>query len=196
LKRGESFCEEENLQTPKGDGDEVTLTKQETAECSSNACVEEEEEVLIRRPNIPLDRKVIIVDINQVYDNLDQGRGIDVKWPTEQMRTAGGRTGWDGWYPQEGMVGNIIHYWVPFHKDPQFCSKVNHIILLIRIQEKFVPINERGVKEYKMITAPIPTTSSLRAMSEEPPTLPEPEPEETDSTGNNNNSSNIYLEEC
>lgn len=117
-----------------------------------------------------------------------------MKWPTEKMRAAGGRSGWEGWYPEEGMVGNIIHFWVPFHKDPQFCSKVNHTILLVRIHEKFVPINERGVKEYKIITAPLaPIATCSRAVSEEP-TQPEEEPE-PDSTGNNN-SSNIYLEEC
>lgn len=55
-------------------------------------------------PKINLNRKVIIVDSTEIYDCLDLGRRIDVVWPNEAMRMAGGRSSWKEWTPKEGMV--------------------------------------------------------------------------------------------
>ena len=83
---------------------------------------------------------------------MDLGRRIDVIWPNEQFRKSGGRLGWGkDWVPQEGMVGNVVHYWQPNHSDQYFRSNVNRTILLIKIGEKFVPISDKGVKEYNTI---------------------------------------------
>ncbi|XP_039432093.1 protein pecanex [Culex pipiens pallens] len=102
-------------------------------------------------PAIGLNRKVIIVDAAQIYDCLDLGRRIDVIWPSEQFRSLGGRSSWKEWQPQEGMVGITVHYWQPNHPDHHFRSNVNRTILLVRIGERFVPIGEKGVKEYNTI---------------------------------------------
>uniref|UniRef100_A0A1Q3F6X8 Pecanex-like protein n=1 Tax=Culex tarsalis TaxID=7177 RepID=A0A1Q3F6X8_CULTA len=102
-------------------------------------------------PAIGLNRKVIIVDAAQIYDCLDLGRRIDVIWPSEQFRSLGGRSSWKEWTPQEGMVGITVHYWQPNHPDHHFRSNVNRTILLVRIGERFVPIGEKGVKEYNTI---------------------------------------------
>uniref|UniRef100_A0A182N6Y7 Pecanex-like protein n=1 Tax=Anopheles dirus TaxID=7168 RepID=A0A182N6Y7_9DIPT len=102
-------------------------------------------------PAIGLNKKVIIVDASQIYDCLDLGRRIDVTWPNEQFRASGGRSSWKDWSPQEGMVGNIVHYWQPNHPDHHFRSNVNRTILLVKIGERHVPIGEKGIKEYNTI---------------------------------------------
>uniref|UniRef100_A0A182VQA4 Pecanex-like protein n=1 Tax=Anopheles minimus TaxID=112268 RepID=A0A182VQA4_9DIPT len=102
-------------------------------------------------PTIGLNKKVIIVDASQIYDCLDLGRRIDVTWPNEQFRSSGGRSSWKDWSPQEGMVGNVVHYWQPNHPDHHFRSNVNRTILLVKIGERHVPIGEKGIKEYNTI---------------------------------------------
>lgn len=99
-------------------------------------------------PRIPLNRKVIIVEQGEIFDCLDLGRRIDVVWPSERMRLAGGQSSWREWQPQEGMVGFTVHYWQPSHPDAQFRSNFNRTIFLLQIGERFVPVGEHGVKEY------------------------------------------------
>ncbi|XP_055542206.1 protein pecanex isoform X2 [Wyeomyia smithii] len=114
-------------------------------------------------PTIGLNRKVIIVDAAQIYDCLDLGRRIDVIWPNEQLRSCGGRSSWKDWQPQEGMVGNVIHYWQPNHPDHHFRSNVNRTILLVKIGDHCVPVGEKGVKEYNTVGLPATDSSTKSA---------------------------------
>lgn len=107
--------------------------------------------ILPQPPRIPLNRKVIIVDAAEIYDCLDLGRRIDVSWPNEQMRMAGGRSSWKDWEPTVGMVGYTVHYWQPNHPNTRFRSNFNRTLFLIKIGEHFVPVSESGVKEYNTI---------------------------------------------
>lgn len=102
-------------------------------------------------PKINLNRKVIIVDSTEIYDCLDLGRRIDVVWPNEAMRLAGGRSSWKEWTPKEGMVGMVRHFWQPNHPNHHFRSNFNRTVLLIQIGDKFVPVSENGVKEYNTV---------------------------------------------
>ncbi len=103
-------------------------------------------------PFIEYHKKVIIVDSSEIYDCLDLGRRIDVVWPNEMMRLCGGRSSWGrDWTPQEGMVGYIVHYWVPGHPNLDFRSNFNRTLFLIQIGDKFVPVGENGVKEYNTV---------------------------------------------
>lgn len=104
-------------------------------------------------PHIGLNRKVIIVDASEIYDCLDLGRRIDVVWPNEAMRLAGGRSSWKDWTPKEGMVGFLRHYWQPNHPNSHFRSNFNRTLFLIQIGEHYVPVSENGVKEYNTIGA-------------------------------------------
>lgn len=106
-----------------------------------------------KAPKIPLNRKVIIVDALEIYDCLDLGRRIDVCWPNEQMRLAGGRSSWknSAWEPTEGMVGYTVHYWQPNHPNTRFRSNFNRTLFLVQVGEHFVPVSENGVKEYNTI---------------------------------------------
>lgn len=101
-------------------------------------------------PKIPLNRKVIIVDSLEIYDCLDLGRRIDVLWPSESMRLAGGRSSWENssFLPGQGNVGYTVHYWQPNHPNKRFRSNFNRTLFLVQIGEHFVPVSESGVKLY------------------------------------------------
>ncbi|XP_014279000.1 pecanex-like protein 1 isoform X1 [Halyomorpha halys] len=92
----------------------------------------------------PLHR-VRIVDPNQVYDCINLGRRIDVVWPDERMRGQGGRSSWGDWVPLPGMEGQVVHKWVPCHREITKRSHVDRTILLVKIDERYVPIAESGV---------------------------------------------------
>ncbi|XP_033209736.1 pecanex-like protein 1 isoform X3 [Belonocnema kinseyi] len=92
-------------------------------------------------------QRVRIIDPNQVYDAINLGRRIDVIWPDEKIRQLGGRSGWQNWVPERGMEGCVVHRWSPNHRDPNRRSHVDKVILLVKIDEKYVPISEQGVKD-------------------------------------------------
>ncbi|XP_021944333.1 pecanex-like protein 1 isoform X3 [Folsomia candida] len=90
-------------------------------------------------------QRVRIIDANLVYDGLNLGRRIDVIWPEETMRFRGGRSYWQNWVPEDGMEGVCVHKWTPGHRDPQCRSITDKTILLLKIDDKYVPIQESGV---------------------------------------------------
>ncbi|XP_073980876.1 pecanex isoform X2 [Rhodnius prolixus] len=89
--------------------------------------------------------RVRIMDPNQVYDCINLGRRIDVVWPDEKMRAQGGRSQWGDWVPLPGMEGQVVHKWVPCHRDITKRSHVDRTILLVKIDERYVPIAECGI---------------------------------------------------
>ncbi|KAF5299608.1 hypothetical protein FQA39_LY11523 [Lamprigera yunnana] len=91
-------------------------------------------------------QRVKIIDPNLVYDCINLGRRIDVSWPDESMRSKGGRSHWRDWLPETGMEGQVVHRWSPCHRDPNRRSHVDRTILLIKIDDKYVPIAESGVQ--------------------------------------------------
>ncbi|VVC36055.1 Hypothetical protein CINCED_3A002996 [Cinara cedri] len=95
--------------------------------------------------NSPIQHRVLILDPLQVYDAINLGRRIDVVWPDEIMRIRGGRNHWKDWLPEKGMEGLVVHQWIPNHRDLSKRSHVDKTILLIKIDERYVPIAEAGV---------------------------------------------------
>ncbi|KAG5897163.1 hypothetical protein JTB14_020892 [Gonioctena quinquepunctata] len=91
--------------------------------------------------------RVKIIDPNLVYDAINLGRRIDVTWPTEYMRIRGGRSHWKDWVPEVGMEGPVVHKWIPCHKDSNKRSHVDRTILLVQIEDRYVPIAESGVQD-------------------------------------------------
>jgi len=94
-----------------------------------------------------LTQRVRIIDRGQVYDSINLGRRIDVQWPSELMRERGGRSYWKDWNPVEGVEGTVVHRWTPCHRDPARRSHVDRPIVLVKIDDKFVPIAEAGVMD-------------------------------------------------
>ncbi|XP_022112780.2 pecanex-like protein 1 isoform X1 [Pieris rapae] len=97
--------------------------------------------------NISVGSKVLILEPLGVYDCINLGRRIDVLWPSEYERERGGRNFWGSWVPQAGMDGLVVHKWTPNHRDPKLRSHVDKSILLVQIDEKFVPIAETCVQD-------------------------------------------------
>lgn len=95
----------------------------------------------------PVMQRVRIVDPGQVYDAINLGRRIDVQWPDETMRQKGGKSHWQDWLPEKGMEGPVVHRWVPCHKDPGRRSHVDRTIILVKIEDKYVPIAESGLQD-------------------------------------------------
>ena len=56
----------------------------------------------------------------------------------------------------------IVHKWIPFHKEPLHCSHLDKTIVLLKIGERFVPIVESAIKivEPKPFEASIMTTET------------------------------------
>lgn len=108
---------------------------------------EESEEKFTTPPPDKHVQRVRIIDANQVYDTLNLGRRIDVVWPDESMRKRGGRSFWGHWVPIEGMEGSVVHTWTPHHPDPRLRSHVDRVILLVQIEDKFVPVAQSAVQD-------------------------------------------------
>ncbi|XP_066281752.1 pecanex-like protein 1 isoform X2 [Branchiostoma lanceolatum] len=88
-------------------------------------------------------QRVQIIDIGQVYDTVNVGRRL--QWPEEHMRQHGGKSVWKDWSPREGMEGTVVHRWLPCHREAVRRSHVDKPILLVSIDDNFVPIAESGV---------------------------------------------------
>ncbi|CAK1583049.1 unnamed protein product [Parnassius mnemosyne] len=97
--------------------------------------------------NVSVGSKVLIVEPLGVYDCINLGRRIDVQWPSESQRERGGRNFWGSWVPMAGMDGLVVHKWSPNHRDPKLRSHVDKSILLLQIDDKFVPIAENCVQD-------------------------------------------------
>ncbi|MBN3311932.1 PCX1 protein, partial [Atractosteus spatula] len=91
--------------------------------------------------------RVQIVDVSQVLETINLSKRKELQWPDEAMRLRAGRSCWRDWSPQEGMEGHVIHRWVPCSRDPGSRSHIDKTILLVQIEDKFVPIVETGVIE-------------------------------------------------
>ncbi|XP_028037155.1 pecanex-like protein 1 [Bombyx mandarina] len=99
------------------------------------------------RSSVSVGSKVLIVEPLGVYDCINLGRRIDVHWPCDLQRLRGGRSAWGAWVPAPGMDGLVVHKWTPNHRDPKLRSHVDKTILLVQIDDKYVPIAENCVHD-------------------------------------------------
>ncbi|XP_050407422.2 pecanex-like protein 1 [Patella vulgata] len=95
----------------------------------------------------PTPYRVRLMDPQQIFDNLNLGRRIDVQWPNEDWKQNGGKNCWNDWRPSKGTEGSVVHRWVPGHRDPNKRSHVDKTILLVQIGERYVPVADSGVLE-------------------------------------------------
>lgn len=70
----------------------------------------------------------------------------ELQWPNlTWFRERANMSCWDGWYPHESMIGDIIYQWTPKHEDVNRRSNMNRKILLLKVDEYVVPTLEDGV---------------------------------------------------
>ncbi|XP_050550189.1 pecanex-like protein 1 isoform X4 [Spodoptera frugiperda] len=134
LSNKESILKKEAKKEPKAKEIKTKIKRSDSGRSSLKA-------------NVSVGSKVLIVEPLGVYDCINLGRRIDVLWPSDAHRDRGGRNYWGAWVPLAGMDGLVVHKWTPNHRDPKLRSHVDKSILLIQIDDKFVPIAENCVQD-------------------------------------------------
>uniref|UniRef100_A0A1I7Z4I6 Pecanex-like protein n=1 Tax=Steinernema glaseri TaxID=37863 RepID=A0A1I7Z4I6_9BILA len=71
-----------------------------------------------------------------------------VSWPSHDYQRKGGKSGWKGAVPENGMYGVVVHQWRPFHPMKIYRSFAGHIYLLelAEMNYCYVPITEDGLR--------------------------------------------------
>jgi hypothetical protein len=92
-------------------------------------------------------KHVVVSDTSEIFDNFKMSW---LKWRPEDEALAhkAQKAHWRAWRPEEGMEGEVIHEWRPFHKDAVQRSHIDKVILLVKLTDDlYVLIKEQGVKE-------------------------------------------------
>ena len=90
---------------------------------------------------------VVIVDASEIFENFNVSW---LKWPDVHWAQKATKSSWKSWRPREGMEGEVVHEWRPFHIDAALRSHIDKVILLVKMseeQEHYVLVKEQGVKE-------------------------------------------------
>ncbi len=91
-------------------------------------------------------KHVAITDTSEIFDNFKMSW---LKWRAEDEAVAhkAMKSHWKAWRPLEGMEGEVIHEWRPFHIDSVQRSHIDKVILLLKMTDDlYVLIKEQGVK--------------------------------------------------
>lgn len=90
--------------------------------------------------------KVQITDIMRVTEALDCDIHVRLQWPSNiaWLRDRCTVKHWDGWFPHETMIGDILHTWKPNDEDKNKRSHLSKSIYLLRIEDNVVPILQDG----------------------------------------------------
>ena len=93
-------------------------------------------------------KRVSLTNSAEIFDSFKMNW---LKWrPEDQPRAEKAmKSHWKNWRPQEGMEGEVVHEWRPFHIDPVQRSHIDKVILLVRMEEEdfYILVREQGVKE-------------------------------------------------
>ncbi|KAK0395001.1 hypothetical protein QR680_001055 [Steinernema hermaphroditum] len=93
-----------------------------------------------------------ITDVSKVNQTLNEPQRATgeclVSWPSSEWRKKGGKSGWSGAAPENGMYGLVVHQWRPFHPMKIYRSFAGHIYLLevAEMNYSYVPITEEGIR--------------------------------------------------
>ncbi len=92
-------------------------------------------------------KHIVVIDAGEVFETFKMSW---LKWRSEDEPLASKATKahWKAWRPEEGMEGEVIHEWRPFHIDAVQRSHIDKVILLVKLTEDlYMLIREQGVKE-------------------------------------------------
>lgn len=82
-------------------------------------------------------RKVKIIDAGQIYDALNTTDCV--KWPTPEVKRKSGTSGWGGYDPGAGEIGEVI-------AELPHCDGKTRVVL-VAIGEHVVPVTSKGVAD-------------------------------------------------
>lgn len=90
-------------------------------------------------------KTVVITDESEIFDSFNPSW---LKWPDSELAQKATKSHWKSWHPQEGMEGEVVHEWRPFHIEAVKRSHIDKVILLVKMADDcYVLIREQGVKE-------------------------------------------------
>ncbi len=90
-------------------------------------------------------KTVTISDTSEIFENFKTSW---LKWRDESLAVKAQRSHWKAWRPQEGMEGEVVHEWRPFHLESVHRSHIDKVILLVKMTDDlYVLIKEQGVRE-------------------------------------------------
>lgn len=90
-------------------------------------------------------KTIAISDTSEIFENFKTSW---LKWRDESLAVKAQRSHWKAWRPQEGMEGEVVHEWRPFHLESVYRSHIDKVILLVKMTDDlYVLIKEQGVRE-------------------------------------------------
>ena len=92
-------------------------------------------------------KHVVVTRTGEIFDSFKMSW---LKWrpDVEVLAHKAQKVHWKAWRPEEGMEGEVIYEWRPFHRDIVQRSHIDKVILLVKMTEDlYVLIKEQGVKE-------------------------------------------------
>ncbi len=90
-------------------------------------------------------KTVAISDTSEIFENFKVSW---LKWRDESLSQKAQRSHWKAWRPEEGMEGEVVHEWRPFHLEAVYRSHIDKVILLVKMTEDlYVLVKEQGVRE-------------------------------------------------
>ena len=89
-------------------------------------------------------KQVVITSVEQVFENFNESW---LQWPDTSWFRRAGRSHWKSWRPKEGLLGEVIHEWRPFHISATSRSHIDKVILLVKMtdSDNLVLLKEQGV---------------------------------------------------
>ena len=89
-------------------------------------------------------KTIVITDESEIFDTFNPNW---LKWPDAQLAQRALKSS-ANWRAQEGMEGEVVHEWRPFHIEAAKRSHIDKVILLVKTaDEQYVLVREQGVKE-------------------------------------------------
>ena len=94
-----------------------------------------------------MSHRVELTDTSEVFETINPSW---LKWSDPQLMRKATKTHWKSWRPAQGMVGEVVYEWRPFHIDTLHRSHIDKTILLVKLElegDMYVLVKEQGVQE-------------------------------------------------
>ena len=98
-------------------------------------------------PSFPVLGKAKITNVSYVHAALDNDIYSQLQWPSSMvsLRERSTLNSWEGWFPCEDMIGDILHVWKPSEEE-NLRLHVNLSVYLLKIEDYIVPVLQDGLQ--------------------------------------------------